>query len=225
MQCKTQQAAAAVGPFAGRGREFRYTFEPEACRYLEAYRRILDTMIRRMTNVGLTDNIMQNFILQILPGHRAAIELSGLLLGSITSIASITCTTSMTDSGEGNLLLRELALELAAERNREIGRLYRLECECPAGADGREKLSVYQNGVNRILHTMFRQMKGVCAGKRIEENYIGEMLPLLEGTGELARWTLASRTCPEPVPVREGMIASCAGQYERLQELMEWRNG
>ncbi|MGE7921159.1 hypothetical protein ACQKM9_19790 [Viridibacillus sp. NPDC093762] len=45
-------------------------------KYLRAYYKILDTMIKNMTNVTLTNSISDNFILQMIPHHRAAITMS-----------------------------------------------------------------------------------------------------------------------------------------------------
>ena len=45
-------------------------------RYLATYRRILDEMRCGMTDTSLTDSISRNFIVQMIPHHRAAIEMS-----------------------------------------------------------------------------------------------------------------------------------------------------
>ncbi|MGE7837146.1 hypothetical protein [Viridibacillus arvi] len=44
-------------------------------KYLRAYYKILDTMIKDMTSVTLMKSISDNFIMQIIPHHRAAIEM------------------------------------------------------------------------------------------------------------------------------------------------------
>ena len=48
--------------------------------YLSAFYRILEEMICGMTNVSLTDSISHNFIVQMIPHHRAAIQMSQNIL-------------------------------------------------------------------------------------------------------------------------------------------------
>ena len=48
--------------------------------YNEEYRRILDEMIRKMTEAQLTGNVSLNFIRQMIPHHRAAVQMSENLL-------------------------------------------------------------------------------------------------------------------------------------------------
>ena len=48
--------------------------------YLNEYRRILDNMIDGMTRAPLTDSISNNFIVQMIPHHMAAIEMSENLI-------------------------------------------------------------------------------------------------------------------------------------------------
>lgn len=48
--------------------------------YNEEYRRILDEMIRKMTGAQLTGNVSLNFIRQMIPHHRAAVQMSENLL-------------------------------------------------------------------------------------------------------------------------------------------------
>lgn len=48
--------------------------------YLSAFNCILDEMIQRMTEAEQSDSISHNFIVQMIPHHRAAIEMSENIL-------------------------------------------------------------------------------------------------------------------------------------------------
>ncbi|WP_340004021.1 DUF305 domain-containing protein [Paenibacillus sp. FSL K6-0276] len=54
--------------------------------YLNAYYTILKTMIRRMTSVPLSCSISDTFIQQMIPHHRAAIEMSRNILKYTTNL-------------------------------------------------------------------------------------------------------------------------------------------
>ncbi|MDE5679068.1 MAG: DUF305 domain-containing protein, partial [Lachnospiraceae bacterium] len=54
--------------------------------YLSRFHCILDEMIQGMTTAKLTDSISHNFIVQMIPHHRAAIEMSDNILRYTTNI-------------------------------------------------------------------------------------------------------------------------------------------
>lgn len=49
-------------------------------KYLKEYREILSRMIKEMSEAELNDSISHNFIIQMIPHHRAAIEMSENIL-------------------------------------------------------------------------------------------------------------------------------------------------
>ena len=59
-----------------RNQQFSDTTKRYLCRFYE----ILDKMIQGMTGAELTNSISHNFIVQMIPHHRAAIEMSKNLL-------------------------------------------------------------------------------------------------------------------------------------------------
>ena len=54
----------------------RRTFSNVTKRYLSRFDEILDEMIQGMTDAPLTDSISHNFIVQMIPHHQAAIQMS-----------------------------------------------------------------------------------------------------------------------------------------------------
>ncbi len=57
-----------------------HQLSPDAKKYLCRFYEILNEMIKNMTCAHLTDSISHNFIVQMIPHHRAAIEMSENLL-------------------------------------------------------------------------------------------------------------------------------------------------
>ena len=64
-------------------------------RYLEQYHKILEDMICGMHDAELTDSISHNFIVQMIPHHKAAIEMSVSLLKYTTWIPLQTIAANM----------------------------------------------------------------------------------------------------------------------------------
>lgn len=55
--------------------------------YLDTFYCILDKMIQGMTEAELSDSISYNFIVQMIPHHRAAIEMSHNILNYTTNLS------------------------------------------------------------------------------------------------------------------------------------------
>ena len=71
-------------------------------RYLCCFYEILDEMIDGMTKAELTDSISHNFIVQMIPHHRAAIEMSHNILNYTT-----------------NIPLQDIALQIISEQTKK----------------------------------------------------------------------------------------------------------
>ena len=56
----------------------RFSFDTKE--YLNTFYCILDQMVREMTTANLTESISNNFIVQMIPHHQAAIRMSENLL-------------------------------------------------------------------------------------------------------------------------------------------------
>ena len=76
-------------------------FSNVTMKYLEEFNRILEKMICNMKNAKLTNSISNNFIVQMIPHHRAAIEMSCNILQYTT-----------------DLTLQEIASNIVAEQTK-----------------------------------------------------------------------------------------------------------
>lgn len=119
-------------------------FSNAAKDYLSTFYCILDEMICKMTKADLTDSISHNFILQMIPHHRAAIEMSGNILKYTT-----------------NKPLQEIASQIIAEQTKSIENMQKIKCTCGKLRNSRQDLCRYQRRVDQIMQTMFSEMR--CA--------------------------------------------------------------
>lgn len=121
------------------------TTESGAAEYLRRYREILDTMIDEMTNAQLGCSISQNFIMQMIPHHRAAIEMSRNLLEH-SRFRPVRC----------------IAENIITSQTKSIENMQSaLEC-CSQVKNCSQELCGYQRRFRDITGIMFEQMKGSC---------------------------------------------------------------
>lgn len=179
------------------------TMSQDADTYRDAYCRILSRMIRGMTEACLSDSISHNFIVQMIPHHRAAIEMSENILRYTRSDA-----------------LREIAQGIITEQTRSIEHmetiLYRcsLQDNCPC------QLRKYQCQTSRILNTMFREMGNARFDQRISCDFMREMIPHHRGAVRMSKNALQYRICQELKPILDAIIASQERGIRQMEQLL-----
>lgn len=118
--------------------------------YLDEYYCILKQMIDRMTSVQLSCSISYNFIVQMIPHHRAAILMSCNLLKYTNNIA-----------------LQEVAFTIIKEQTNSIENMNQILLCCQNQMNNEECLCRYQNEMNTIIKTMFLRMSQGCPTNNI----------------------------------------------------------
>lgn len=164
------------------GTSCRLTEQAKA--YLTRFYTILDEMESGMTSAELTGSISHNFIVQMIPHHRAAIEMSKNLL------CYPTCAP-----------LHRIASGIIAAQEQSIGAMQAISSECSARCNDEQALALYQRRTGRILCTMFDAMGGAPETNCIDANFMREMIPHHEGAVRMSENALKYNVCPELRPI------------------------
>jgi len=179
-------------------------FKQEKEEYLRIFYMILDEMVRGMTQAELTDSISHNFIVQMIPHHRAAIEMSKNIL-------------QYTNDEQ----LREIADNIITEQTKSIEDMRRIECDCSALTNSSRDVCCYQMKMNQIMRNMFSLMRSAPAGKRVDCDFMWEMIPHHRGAVEMSTNALGFCICPELEPVLFAIISSQKKGIMQMQELLK----
>jgi len=171
--------------------------------YLDTFYTILDKMIEGMTTAELTDSISHNFIVQMIPHHRAAIEMSHNLLKYTT-----------------NIPLQNIAGQIITEQTKSIDDMRQIECRCGQYKNSRRDLHSYQCHMEQIMQTMFHEMGTACTINQIDANFIREMIPHHEGAIRMSETTLRYSICPELVPILQAIITSQKRGVRQMRQLL-----
>lgn len=175
--------------------------------YLRRYYEILDEMIAGMTCAALTDSISHNFIVQMIPHHQAAIEMSENLLPN-SDFAP----------------LRRIAQNIIREQTESIDAMRQALASCSQLSDSRQDLCRYEGAFRRITQTMFSQMRHACADNNINGNFMREMIPHHEGAIRMSKNALCYPICPELKPILQAIITSQERGVREMQCLLQCRN-
>ena len=173
-------------------------------RYLVAYRRILNKMRCGMTEATLTDSISQNFIVQMIPHHRAAIEMSENILQYTTCVP-----------------LQEIAEGIVTEQTQSIADMKAILPTCSIEISSAQTLCCYRREVDRIISTMLTAMDAACADNNISADFMREMIPHHRGAVELSRTALCYPICSGLRPILEAIIASQTRGICQMQRLLD----
>lgn len=170
--------------------------------YVSTYACILEKMICGMLGANLGESISANFIRQMIPHHRAAIEMSKNIL-------------SYTD----NCKLQTIAQNIISEQTRSIQDMQEALCCCIKAANSCSDLCEYQCRMNNIMRNMFSEMNCTCTDNNIDCNFIREMIPHHMGAVKMSQTALCYCICEELRPILEAIITSQERGIEEMQEL------
>lgn len=171
--------------------------------YLNEFYQILDTMIQRMTNVDISTSISRNFILQMIPHHEAAIEMSRNLLQYTT-----------------NIELQNIALNIIASQNQGIEAMLRALDRCSTIVNQNTDIVNYQRAYNSIIDEMFNNMTNAPISNNIDINFINEMIPHHIGAVSMARNALRFDLCTELIPILNEIIRSQSIEVQQMRVLL-----
>lgn len=171
--------------------------------YLTKFYAILDEMIKGMESAELTDSISRNFIVQMIPHHRAAIEMS-------ENILQYTCCEA----------LRNIAQNIIVSQTRSIEDMLAAQNRCSMLRDTQADLSLYQRRFQHIAHTMFREMDSACSDNNISNNFMREMIPHHRGAIRMSENALNYCICPELQPILSAIISSQSNGIRKMERLL-----
>lgn len=171
--------------------------------YLSTYYRILDEMIRGMTEAPLTDSISQNFIVQMIPHHRAAIEMSRNILKYTT-----------------NIPLQNIATGIIAEQTKSIANMQEIQHFCARLGNCERDLQLYQRRTNQILQTMFDRMENAPTTNNINADFMREMIPHHMGAVEMSKNAMQYDICQDLKPILDAIISSQERGIRQMQQLL-----
>lgn len=150
---------------------------------------ILKEMLCGMCAAEMDDSISGNFIRQMIPHHRAAIEMSENLL-------------KYTDNED----LARLAQNIVAEQTAGIDCLRKVQRCCRNVTNCCTDLCEYKCRVNRIIKTMMQDIDCAYIDNSIECNFIRQMLPQQRAGLMMAKTAMCYCICDELKPVLNSII-------------------
>lgn len=159
--------------------------------YLSKFYCILDQMIQGMTSPELSCSISHNFIVQMIPHHRAAIEMSQNILCYTTDIA-----------------LQNIALNIIEMQTQSIENMCDIEYSCSMCKNSQQDFCLYQRQFDIITQTMFSEMGNACSTNNINANFMREMIPHHKGAIRMSENALRFDICPELKPILCEIITS-----------------
>lgn len=181
------------------GTGVEYLLSENAKAYLERFYQIFDEMVWKMCSAELNTSISHNFIVQMIPHHRAAIEMSKNLLWYDPSPA-----------------LRKIARGIISTQTQGIAEMEKMLTSCSACRNTPRDVALYQRRMENIMSTMFQEMGAAPDTNHIDGDFMREMIPHHEGAIRMAETALQYEICPELAPVLREIIRS---QKQGVQEM------
>ena len=160
-------------------------------RYLCRFEEILDEMISGMTNVKQSESISHNFIVQMIPHHEAALQMSHNLLQYTTLVP-----------------LEDIAYGIITEQTISIENMKNILTRCSALTNSSQDICLYQKCFQQVTQAMFCEMQNASSTNNINVNFMREMIPHHRGAICMSKNALRYPVCPELIPILQSIIRS-----------------
>lgn len=183
----------------------QYKFSNDTREYLSCFYSILDEMINNMENAVLSDSISHNFIVQMIPHHQAAIEMS-------CNILQYTKSTP----------LRNIATNIIEMQTNSIDNMQRAIEHCSTFTDTCRDLSLYQRQFEIIAHIMFEEMDTAMINNNADADFMRQMIPHHQGAIRMSENALHFDICPELKPILHSIILSQTRGIHQMQRLLRY---
>ncbi len=180
---------------------------PAAKKYLCRFYEILNEMVKNMTCAHLTDSISHNFIVQMIPHHRAAIEMSENLL-------------MYTDFEP----LQRIAENIIEEQTKGIENMEKALTACEELSNTRQDLCRYKKQLDKITSVMFSKMRNARSDNNINADFMREMIPHHKGAVQMSENALQYPICPELTPILKSIITSQEKGIQDMTNLLRQLN-
>lgn len=171
--------------------------------YLSRFYEILDNMIQSMEDARLTDSISQNFIVQMIPHHEAAIQMSHNLLQYTTLIP-----------------LQNIAMDIIETQTTGIHEMEAILESCSQLTTDSMDLELYRRSYSHITSSMFCAMENARISNDVNGNFMREMIPHHKGAIQMAENALRFSLCPELVPILQAIIRSQREGVCKMERLL-----
>ena len=180
-----------------------YMLNNTAKTYLSDFNCILEEMIEKMTGVTLSSSISHNFIVQMIPHHRAAIDMSENIL-------------KYTD----NPTLIKIAQGIIKEQTKSIADMEQILCCCSQLNNSDTDLCQYQSKMDEIMDIMFCSMSNARATDSLNCDFMWEMIPHHRGAVQMSENTLKYCICEDLKPILNSIITSQKRGIVQMQRLL-----
>lgn len=175
--------------------------------YLHTFHCILDRMIKGMTTAGLTNSISHNFIVQMIPHHRAAIEMSENILRFTNN-----CT------------VQQIAENIIVEQTRSIAAMEAALPCCSSMTNSRQNACKYQAQIEPVFNRMFCRMQNSRTSDSVDCCFLWDMIPHHEGAVAFSEITLCYDICPQLQPILNSIITSQKRGICQMEQLLNTLN-
>jgi len=171
--------------------------------YLCCFYQTLDEMIHAMTTASLTQSISHNFIVQMIPHHRVAIQMSNNVL-------------RFSDSTP----VRRLAQRIIEEQTRGIEQMEAALAPCNQLTNAQIDLRLYQRRMDLIYRVMYSKMGSAPENNRLSAVFMREMIPHHQGAVRMAENALKYDISTELVPILRSIITQQRRGIAQMRALL-----
>ena len=175
----------------------------DAKTYLCCYYQILDEMIQNMTTASLNQSISHNFIVQMIPHHRAAIQMS-------TNVLRFT----------ENKAVQRIAKRIIDQQTQGIEQMEAALAPCCQLTNAQIDQRLYQRRMDLIYREMYTKMGSAPEDNSLAAVFMQQMIPHHQGAIRMAGNALKYDVSTELVPILRAIVSQQRQGVAQMRALL-----
>lgn len=175
----------------------------DAKTYLCCFYQILDGMVQGMTTASLNQSISHNVIVQMVPHHQAAIQMSNNILRYTE-----------------NQPVRRIAQRVINEQTQGIDQMKAALNDCSQLTNSQIDLRLHQRRMDLIYREMYAQMGSAPENNRLDAVFMREIIPHRQGAVRMAENALKYDISTELVPILRTIVTQQRRSIAQMRSLL-----
>lgn len=171
--------------------------------YFDRYYAIVDEMSKLMHEVQISDSISEMFILQMIPHHNGAIQMSENILEYTTDTQ-----------------VEQLAKDIIEMQSKEINMMQEMLNDAKMTKNCERDVNLYQREFLNILDTMVKKMNNISTTNNLNADFLSGMIPHHEAAINMSKNLLKYDITPKLKALAENIVTTQSAQLQQMITLL-----
>lgn len=171
--------------------------------YISVYNKICSEMVYKIKTAEFNKNLSHNFIVQMIPHHRAIIDMYENIL-----------------KHTANVKLQDISYNMISTQKRNMSDLKNILCYCGDISSNEKDLKAYKERSAVIIGNMLKKMENAEVTQNLNCTFIREIIPCHNGVIEMCQNAVKYPLCNGLKPIISNIVSTQNKAIKQTKILM-----